>query len=56
MMTLFVLFVAVYAFFAGMMAEYSHSRLKELGESEDIAATSLTVGLLWPYYIWRNNK
>lgn len=55
MMTLLVLFVAVYAFFAGMMAEYAHSRGIELHENE-VETASLIAGLLWPYYIWRKNK
>lgn len=55
MMTIFVLFVAVYAFFAGMMAEHEHSRGVEMHEA-DVEMTSLKAGLLWPYYIWRKNK
>lgn len=55
MMTLFILFVAVYAFFAGMVAEHEHTKMLADGKA-DVELPSLKIALLWPLYIWRNDK
>lgn len=45
--------VALYAFVAGMTAEWSHTRQKTMGHKGYLAITSLIAGLMWPVTLWR---
>lgn len=47
------LFIAFYAFMAGMMAEYTHTRMTNLGLDGDIITTSIVSAILWPIAIWK---
>ncbi|HCO3755897.1 TPA: hypothetical protein N8F51_002435 [Escherichia coli] len=53
MITLFIVF---YAFMAGMMAEWSHTRQKQLGFTDGIALAALGAALIWPYMLWRISR
>lgn len=53
MITAFAIF---YAFMAGMMAEWSHTRQKELGFKNHLTLAALGAALFWPYMLWRMSK
>jgi uncharacterized membrane protein YhiD involved in acid resistance len=50
------LLMIAYAFMAGMMAEWSHTRQKELGFKTHLVITALGAGLIWPYMLWRISR
>ena len=50
------LFIAFYAFMAGMMAEYTHTTLKEPGDDDGIVSTSIIAAVLWPIVLWKGVK
>lgn len=54
MINLFIaVFIAFYAFMAGMMAEYTHTRMTKLGLDGDIITTCILASVLWPIAIWK---
>lgn len=45
----------IYAFMAGMTAEYVHTRLKTMSSSRHLVLTSIILGVIWPFEIfWRS--
>ena len=45
----------IYAFMAGITAEYTHTRLKKMSASGCQVLTAIILGILWPYEIfWRS--
>lgn len=49
------LFIAFYAFVAGVVAEYAHTKLTNEGK-DNVTVTSLVAGAIWPVAIWRAIK
>lgn len=49
------LFIAFYAFVAGLMAEYTHTKLTNEGK-DNVTVTSLFVSAIWPVAMWRAIK
>lgn len=47
--------LVIYAFMAGLMAEYSHTELSKDGQ-ESVVLESFLLGLVWPVAIWRAIK
>lgn len=45
--------VALYAFLAGMTAEWMHTTIKAAGVKEYLILSSLVWGVLWPVTLWR---
>lgn len=43
----------IYAFMDGATAEYMHTRLKQRQASGNIALSSIVLGSLWPFVIFR---
>lgn len=43
----------IYAFMAGMTAEYIHTKLTEKGRGSYVYLVSLYLGAIWPVTIWR---
>lgn len=52
MITVFLVF---YAFVAGLMAEYSHTRLSNNCQP-DVIISSLVNGVIWPVAMWKEMK
>nr|DAV72816.1 MAG TPA: hypothetical protein [Caudoviricetes sp.] len=46
--------IAFYAFMAGMMAEYSHTRMEQLNYRKHLVVMAFFVGALWPLFIFRS--
>ncbi|WP_162940857.1 hypothetical protein [Pectobacterium parmentieri] len=45
--------IAIYAFMAGMVAEWMHTMLKKAGKTEYPTLCALFWGCLWPVTLWR---
>ncbi len=43
----------IYAFMAGMTAEYTHTRLEKISSPRNFYLTAFLCGICWPYVIWR---
>ena len=46
----------IYAFMAGMTAEYIHTKLTEKGRGSYAYLVSLFLGAIWPATIWRMSR
>ena len=53
-MTIYFAFYVFYAFMAGMMAEWAHTRMEQLNYRKNLVTIALFVGALWPLFIFRS--
>lgn len=46
------LMLVLYAFMAGMTAEYTHTKGKSMGMKKGLTIASLFSGIFWPWFMW----